>query len=299
MKTPQKETAKSDNLMRPSDKIRVDQIERELDDFLKNPRAEEILLNEWFDDGALPIPSPELLEYFAMELLYGFGKYERFANAGQMGTVEAVRLYVAELRGISSSSRRDSICFATARRKILGFGGATQNVLHWWPVIMALNSDLSKLPVIASGQRRLTRLLVESMSLRAVLQNDGLGLDGLAEAVRVNSGTSALKPTMSETIAFQILRWHPYLSRELKRNPSKTELEVFLRGVYPGISESAATWTEARKLIRVRAAAPRSQRIDRDQINKLALKARKKGPDVGRLPSWRQPSHFGTGEDLQ
>ena len=60
---------KSQTKAKAGGKERVDALLRELDAFLDEPRADEILLGEWLHDETLPIPSPELLEFFAIELL--------------------------------------------------------------------------------------------------------------------------------------------------------------------------------------------------------------------------------------
>lgn len=277
----------------------VDAVERDLDALLANPRATEVVLNEWFMDASLPVPSPELIEFFAMDLLYGSGKIERFITAAAKGAAEAVRYRVLELSALPPASRRISIELATARSKVMALLGLKPDVLHSYMVVSCLFSDSTEYPNVDQGERCLIRLLVESVTLRAIWFCDGPRLDGLGQAVRVSAGTYQFKPKEREVIALQILQWHSYLSDELERPPSKTEMEMFLRSIYPDVSESSATWSDAWKLIGLPTITPRSKRIDRDQIIKLARRAKVQGPKVRRIPRWRVPPNFGAGEELQ
>jgi hypothetical protein len=285
--------------MKNSEKPRIDAVELDLNALLENPRAVEVILNVWIEDGSLPVPSQDLLDFLATDLLHGFKKLVRFDDAGTKGTAEAVREYVVELRGLSPPSRRRLIELAVARRRLMQLMGNQPHSLFWWPVLSVQESRLSETRDLRLGERRLMRLLAESMTFRSILLGDLPRLDGLGEAVRIERQNCKLKPKASEEIALMILLWHPYLVRELIRDPSRTEVEIFLRGVYPDISESPATWAEARKLIGVRTAESRSRRIDNDQINKLALKARKEGPNANRVPRWSIPPNRTRKEDLQ
>jgi hypothetical protein len=242
----------------------VDAVERELDTLLANPRATEVILNEWFMDDSLPIPSPELIEFFAVDLLYGSGKIGRFVTAATKGAAEAVRHRVSELSALSPASRRMSIELATARSKVMALLGLKPNTAHSYIVVSGVCSDPTNYPIVDKGERSLVRLLIESVTLRSILCLDGPRLDGLGEAVRVSAGNSQFKPKEREVIALQILQWHPYLSDELARLPSKAEMEMFLRSVRPDVSESWATWSDAWKLIGLPTMKPRSKRIEAD-----------------------------------
>jgi hypothetical protein len=275
--------------MKKSEKSYVDTVERELDALLANPRACEVIMNDWFVDGSLPIPSPDLIEFLTVELLHGHGKYERFVTAATKGPAEAVRGFIVELRGLSPDSRRRLIVLAAARRKVIAMIGLKPTVLHSYLAVSVLDSELPSPSIIANGERHLMRVLVESVTLRSIFHSDGPRLDGLGEAVRLRAGTSQLKPKAREVIALQILNWHPFLSHELARHPSKTEMEMFLGAVHPDISDSSATWRDAWKLIPLPTAEARRRRIDQNQIIKLANKARETGPKVKRVPKWRIP----------
>lgn len=285
--------SQGDSRKRPNNR-QVRLLFEELEVILKHPRAADIMLGEWFYNDDLSVPSTELLEFFAWDLLCGFGRMARFLETGNERQ-HAVGKYVVELQSMPEDSRWNSIVYAVARRRIAELGGARLHVLHWWPALTSMGLDTDELPQIQDGKRRLARFVLELMTLRATFMSESLYLEGLVEAVR----SKPQKPQASHEIAFRMLEWHPYLTNELERVPSRMELEVFLKEVYPDVSDSSATWTEARKLVALRTAEPRRRKIDRDQIITLARNAGKVGPKVVRLPSWRKLPFFGAGEDVQ
>ncbi len=295
---------------RAGDMARVDSLLCELDDFLDEPRADEILRGEWLHDATLPIPSAELLELFAIELLFGFGKYERFYIADRDGIQKAISLFIAEMKHLPLAPRRDLVTFAIARMNILSLTGITRKSLHWWPSILGLQADVGfEGTSMFAGMRRVTRHMIEALTMRAIFQGDAPCLEGLVEVVRKGGVNAAFKPTSGQEIALQILRWTPYLVEKLARAPSKTETQTFLLSLYPGLSDSPATWTEVRKSFRFEVAESRSRRIDKFLIEKLAREAstletlarqgKGKDPTRKKVPSWRLPPKNLPAEDVQ
>lgn len=250
--------------------------------FLKQPRGADVLCSEWFHDETLVVPSAELLEFFAWDLLYGFGRYQRFMDS-YTDCHQAVRNYYDALKAMPQNARWNTIAYAVARRKIIELSGATLHVLHWWPVVNGMELELNHFPQIDSGKRRLTRFVLEAMMLRATFMKDIRCLEGLAEAVKAAGNN----PQVTQLIAFRSLLWHPHLMQALGRVPSRRELETFLLDVYPNLKNVAATWVEARKLIRLPFANLRGKKIDKLAIAKLALAARETGPQVTHIPPWK------------
>lgn len=287
--------------MIPADRTHTDAVHRDLEALLNDPRADEILLNEWLHDGTLLIPSAELLEYLAMELLMGFGKLGRFFDAGNKGTEEFVRQFVGEMKQISVDCRWKSVAYSIARMKAYRLVGINGYCLSWWPCIRELELDDLGSPFLNAGKRRLVRLLIESMSLRAVFMRDVPRLEGLVKAVRADRDNAGFKTKKSELIAFQMLRWHPYLTEKLGRKPQQSEMRVFLLEVFNGaLADHESHWADAAKLVRFYPEdGKRSRRADDSLLVKLGLEARGNDPKVRRSPIWRQPPNFPPGEDLQ
>lgn len=279
----------------------MDALLRELDAFLDEPRADEILLGEWLHDKTLPIPSPELLEFFAIELLLGFGKYLRYFVAGNDGTKEAVSQFVAEMKLLPTGPKRKLVSYAVARINLLSIGGIKGHVAYWWTCIAGLNMESELGVTINAGERRMTRLLIESMTLRAIFTNDVPRLEGLVKAVRADRDKEEFKTKNSEQIAFQIIRWHPYLAEKLGRRPQQSEMKVFLLEACQGsLKDHDSHWADAAKLARFYPEdGKRKRRADDSLLVKLGLEARGKEPKVKRVSSWRQPPKFEHEEDLQ
>ena len=269
--------------MRPNNK-QVKVLFEDLEVFLQCSRAPDIMLGEWFFDRSLAVPSAQLLGFFAWDLLYGVGKYERFLEAG-VDWQRTVRKYVIDLRTIHIDSLWNSVVYAMARQKIAEMCGKRHHVLYWWPVTAVRNLD--KVIEIEGGKRRLTRFVLELMTLRATFMGDFPYLEGLAEALREDGDSAPCKPQKAQEIAFQMLRWHRHLAEKLGRIPSKAELEQFIQEVHPDISDATATWSDASKFVELAFTSLRGKKIDKDLIIKLALEARKTGPVVKRVPSWR------------
>jgi hypothetical protein len=275
----------------------VEQLFNKVDAFIWSPRAADAFLGEWLHDDSLPVPSAEVLEFFAWDMLLGVGKYQRFIDA-EIDWQKTVREYLRDLRFMSEDSLWNFISHAIARKKIAEFCGASCFDLHWWPALTTLGMEdegLDSIPQLSAGKRRLARFVLEQMTLRATLLKEVLYLNGLAAFV---SGKES-KPQMCQQIAFRIIDWNPYLSHELERSPSKTELQYFLQQIYPKISDSPATWADAHKLVKVRTAEPKSCKIDKSHIEKLAERAVKAAPGVKADRRLRRTRYPGTGEVLQ
>lgn len=284
--------------MKKTDKALFVAVSLELDELLENSRAGEVILKKWYEDRSLPTPSPELLEFFAMDLLWGDRKFERFKIAGISGIDEAIRTYVIELKQLCPKARQKVVTLALVRRMLIGWIEVDSKVVHWSAVLSAGTPGVSESSVIGLGERRTIQLLTELMALRAIEHKDSSRLGGLLEAVGRKRGISRAKQEKSKEIAFHILAWGPYLAMKLGRDPSKTEMQTFLQGVYPGLSSSPTNWAEAWKLGVWRTASS-GRKIDSHQITKLALHAREEGPKIKRTPKWRIPPTRRAGEDLQ
>lgn len=259
----------------------------ELEEFLKNPRAADILLGEWLHDEILPPPSPELLEYFALDIFYGDGKYDRFLKVGSELTT-AIRKYITDQSGVSENSRWNSVFYALARRRILELGGASGSVLHWQPALLEFLSGESEIPIVDAGRRRLSRFFIEAMTSRAVFMQDVPRLESLVDVVRSNRNGRIADPQVADGLALQLLGWHSHLTQRMGRNPSNRELEIFLQNVYPDITIAKASWSAAHKLLDLPRFSLQGKKIDEHLIVNLALKARRTGPKATKVPSWRK-----------
>lgn len=283
--------------MNPTDRAFVSILHSELEALLKERRSTEILLGEWLHDNTLPIPSAELLEYLAMELLMGIGRFFRFAVASKDGTKAFVSHFVAELKSSPAEYRMKTVAYALARKKVYGLAGIKGTCMPWQLCITGMELGDPGAPLLDAGKRRVVRLLIESMTLRAIFTSDVARLEGLARIVRINRDNEEFKNTKSEQIAFQMLRWYPYLADKLGGNPQKSEMQFFLLEMFPSLSDSPKEWSAASKLITFRR-RERGKKADTGLLLKIAKEAKRNGPNVKRVPAWRRPPFATESEDL-
>jgi hypothetical protein len=132
--------------------------------------------------------------------------------------------------------------------------------------------------------------------MRAIFLNDAPRMEHLAGLVRNIRDNKDFDYPESHRIAFQMFRWYTYLREELGRLPTKTEMQMFLQTVYPEISDSSATWSVARNLLGLQTLPSRSKKVDAQQIETLALKAREReelaNKGKGSAPTLRKVSKF-------
>lgn len=279
--------------VRPSYQDRVDNVFSELEVFLNNPRADEILLNEWLHDVSLPIPSAELLDFFAAELLYNLGKYSWRHCAETTGIKNTIKKLVLELKATPQAIVRVYIDITLKREKLLSFsvvnkGGTMKNSLSWWLALWSYWGDYDEKKIFPEGNRRLAQHMLQSMMLRAVFCNDVTRLEGLAEAVRVHKRKSKFNPPQAHQIAFMMFTWMPYLKEKLGRFPQKSEMQFFLLKMYPDLSDSPKEWSAAAKSIRFQT-SERGKKADFNLLLKIVREATKDGPKVKKRPSFRCP----------
>ena len=253
----------------------------ELEELLRNPEAELILLNDWLHYETLSQPSFELIQYIAFRLLTG-GGIVRFAAAHSRDQVAAKIL--EELRKETAEERDESISRTLRRLESFRFfhtgkkGALNPHVHEWlpilWPYLYPPQTDETPESITyAHGARAIARGIVEAMIHRALFRQDSLRLEGLAVAIQVIRDNAAPQPTNSNRIAGEILRFLPSLSEELERSPSKSEIEQFLLEVLPGrLSERREDWTVAFRKIGYPADLDRRSKSDSNQILKIARK---------------------------
>jgi hypothetical protein len=289
MKTPQKKKTNDDQ-------PRIDSLLGELNQFLNKPYPDYILLGEWLQNETLSMPSYELMEFLAVELLYGFERSERFIIADEKGVFPAMQHFVRSLKSVSDDQRRTLVSLAVARMKLWSLL-VPAKFMHWWPCVSNLSHRSGKPgSALHSGSRRMTCHIIQLMTMQSIFLNDAPGMENLAEVVRSLREGKEFHYPESHRIAFQMFRWNRYLCDKLERLPTKTEMQMFLQTIYPDISESPATWNVAHHLLALQTLPSRSKKVDAHQIEKLALGARRQeeleSKGKGSNPKIRKASKF-------
>jgi hypothetical protein len=255
----------------------------ELEALLKNPRACEILANDWLHDGTLQVPSLELMRYFACRMLTGYGVKIKATMHDRNGFIDWL---VKHLRSETEEGRVSSIP-RTLRRldcfKYLHTGKNCDPNLHeWlpllWPYLYPETPEGDTDAVrVAAGERMIARGLIEAMMHRALFTMDYKRLESLAAAMKIIRQSKSMKPTVENRVMGEILRWLPYLEERLDRLPSRAELEAFIRERAAFMSdddfaERRHPWAKAYKNLKY-PSEKRTIRMDRDLIQKLARKS--------------------------
>lgn len=277
-------------MKRQESRERIAVLNEEFEALLDNPRAAEILTNEWLHDDTLPIPSVRLIELISVQLLHDPGSYRSIITAAEKGILEAMRSYVKECRECTSTIRKRLVGLSVARMHLFSFVYALdQNMLGWWLAKESFKMDGFEGTVLPIGKRRLARCTLEALTLRAFLLDDQPQVEGLSEVTRLNIGHRESHLTSSQLVARNMFIWLPFLNEKLGRAPSPTEMKGFLVTLYPNLTKSDTTWSEARRNYFQWDVRSRTRKIDQSQILKIARQAIKEGPYVKRIRSWRTP----------
>ncbi len=250
---------------------------QEVESFVNHPRAAEILLNDWLHDGSLPIPSPELISYFAFRLLTGGVVNEAAAlsrNELANKIVEAFRKEDSAQRckDIERVRRRLAYVTLSATGKK---GTFSPHMPEWLPVLDAflypeiLSPRGPKNTKRDQGVRILARGIMEAMMLRAVFCLDVPRMEALSSTLRIIRAADEIAPPHHMRIAAEVLRWVPWLEDRLRRLPTKAEFKVFLETAYPDkmpATDDQAPYTKAFKLIGYEGPPNHNRKMDRGFI---------------------------------
>jgi len=255
---------------------------KELETLLSNPRAEEIIANDWLHDGNLPMPSLDLIRYLGARMVSGHGIKLKAAETERYALIS---LLVEFLKNEDEAERVASIPrmlrgLDSFRFLHEGKVGSYDIFAHeWLPILFIFlypDAPQNHPNAIAykAGERIIARGLLETMTLRAVFTMDHKRLESLSKATKQIRSNRYQKPTVKNRIKGEILRWLPLLSEHLKRLPSRSELEQFIRAYasWNGEKEYATranAWSDSFRDLSY-PAAPRKIRIDREAIEKLA-----------------------------
>lgn len=256
----------------------------ELESLLANPRAVEVVANDWLHDANLSVPSLDLILYVGCRVLTGHGIS---LEAAAMDRYTLISSLINHLRNEPSNDRKSSIprilrrldCFKYLHT---GKTGASDSHLHeWLPVVWPFlypeppEGDHEAV-AHAAGQRLLARGLIETMTLRAIFFQDHERVKSLSLAIKNIKHGKSQDPTLDNRIKGGVLRCLPYLNEELKRLPSRSEIQFFMRQLAalngePEFPERQNPWSDAFRTFQY-PADPRKIRIDEDLIVKLARK---------------------------
>jgi len=126
----------------------------------------------------------------------------------------------------------------------------------------------------AAGERVIARGLIETMTLRAIFTQDHERVKSLSVALKNIKHDQSQEPTVKNRIKGGILRCLPYLNEKLKRLPSRSEIQCFMRQLAgfngePEFPMRQNPWSDAFREFRYDE-EPRKIRIDTDLIVKLA-----------------------------
>ena len=269
---------------------RKDELNTEFKALLDNPRADEILTNEWLHDDTLPIPSVGLIELVSVQLLHDAGRFDWFHKAADKGLLQAIRLFLKQSRDYTSEIRERMVKISVGRMHLYSFVlGLNQDTLGWWLAKGSFEFDDFEGTVLPVGKSRLARCMLELLTLRAFHSNDLPQLEGLCEVTRIKIGQGEQHLSSSQLVAKNMFVWLPFLTKKLGRSPSATEMKWFLLELDPNLPKSHTTWAKAHKNYFLWDKSPRSRKVARDQIWKIANEAKKDGPKVKRERTWRSP----------
>ena len=252
----------------------------ELESFLANPRANEIIANDWLHDGDLPMPSLDLIRYLAVRLLGVHGMRIATETGERYALIDCL---IGALREETSEARRASIpqylnrldCFRYLHSPVKG----DPFIHEWLPILSAFlypggdGRDPDSI-ALAAGERILARGFLETMTHRAIFTQDHRRVRSLAEAMKIMARGSAVVPTVANRVKGEVLRAFPYLREMLGRNPSRAEIVHFVRQLAefkgdPPFPVRGNPWSDAFKVLSY-PADPRKVRIDSLKITQLA-----------------------------
>jgi hypothetical protein len=269
--------------------VQIEKLNAEFKELLDNPRADEILSNDWLHDETLSIPSIALIQLVSVQLLHIQRGWRWCLVAGNQGLLEAIRLFLKESRGYSNEIRERQVKVSVARMHIASFAfGLNQDTLGWWLAKQSFQFDAFQETVDPLGKSRLARYMLELLTLRAFYFNDLQQLEGLCAITRIEKGNREYPLTSSQRIAREIFVWLSFLSEKLGRSPSISEMKMFLLQINRDLSDNDVTWSQATKFYIKWDLVPRSRKTDPNQILKIARDAKKEGPMVKVVPSWRR-----------
>ena len=254
----------------------------ELEELLGNPRADEIVANDWLHDGSLPMPSLNLVRYLGIRMLTGYGVKLEVARMDRYGFISNL---VEHLRNESSDDRIASIPSMLRRLDCFRYQHAGKkktfdpHAHEWIPILWqflypsAPEGDDESV-AHAAGERMIARGLIETMTLRAVFTQDHQRVKSLSVALKNISQGRSTEPTVENRIKGEILRCMPYLNENLGRLPSRAEIEFFVRqcAAFRGAAEFPQRpnpWVEAFQYFHY-PADRRAIRIDPDLMTHLA-----------------------------
>ncbi len=258
----------------------------ELEALLANPRADEIVANDWLHDGSLPVPSLDLIRYLGCRMLTGYGiKLE----AAGMDRCRLISILVVHLRNESPKVRKTSIPSILRRLESFRFlnttgkKGACDRYTHeWLPILWPFlypDSPEGNADAVAhaAGERIIARGLIETMTLRAIFTQDHERVQSLSQALKNIRHGQSPKLTLENRVKGGILRCLPYLNEKLERLPSRAEIQFFMRQLAafngePEFPQRENPWIDAFDEFGY-PAKHREIRINEDLIVKLAREA--------------------------
>jgi hypothetical protein len=254
-------------------------LEVELHSLLDDPRAVEVLLNNWLHDASLKIPSFDLIQYLGFRLLTGPG----MLLIASHGTREEIAGAIVDgLREEPADDRKASIkrvldALDSYRFLHSGKKGSYNPFTHEWLGILAPYLD-SEGPAgtehdsrYSAGRRALARGLIEAMIHRTLFFGDFKRMEALAEAQRLLTGARELVPVHENRIASEILRCLPFIVDALGRKPTKTEIKEMLRHAWPEeLPDHPSHWTKAFKIVGYPADRDKKAKADMSRVLRIA-----------------------------
>lgn len=216
----------------------------EVRSILRHDRAAAILMNDWVQDGSLPIPSEEFIFFLACQSL---GNSEWMTMAGTCSHEEAVLKIVEATRGFSDTDLREL-------------------VVHWWPHIASDSilcpegrwnnlvrafhlCGIEESTEAQVGQRALARRFIEALALRNVLLLEAPKIQSLAVALEDFQRDEAPASRRPNQIAARIMGWQWRVRQELGSTVSKSTFKEFLVEMYPSLEGTTPkVWAEAWRL---------------------------------------------------
>jgi len=222
----------------------------EFDALLSNDDCEAIVNNDWLHNHELPVPSIELISYFAFRIQLEHADKHMAEKYGRdeliSHIIESFRKEQPEIRVKSFPRVLQHIdCY-----KYLFSGKRSSSfpyIHEWLPYL----SDFLERPRHESLSI-MSRGFLETLTLRAIHTYDHGRIHSLAEALRIIKQDERAPQTVENRVKGEISRSLPFLSEKLNRCPSRSEIMYFIKelGGLLGedeFSEDRTPWTNAFK----------------------------------------------------
>ena len=261
----------------PNQRQRIGALHEELKSFLAHPCAVEIAMNQWTLDSGLPRPSLDLIQFIGFRMLKGEGIKE---FAGNHDEKEVLELAFDTMRGESEDETIvaiEKVLDKLEAEKFLDAGkrvNPDSNPKHeWWGALESFlfpESDSS--PEMQRGERAIARKVLESLFLRALFNLDVPRIQALVNTLSMIADDKLPELSNAQRIAGAVLLNRHALTVHLGRPPMKTEVQEFLLGVAPSLSDDPNVWAGAWKMVGWQSDEAATKRSDKEAIARLVAK---------------------------